>query len=55
MLVRSTLSVAVVFLAGSVFAGEPLKSGSQVGERIAGRFGPAWLNGEPNRGNDCPV
>ena len=53
MLIRSTL--AVVLLAGSVFAADDLKSGSQVGEGIAGRFEPIWLNGDPRGGNHCPV
>jgi hypothetical protein len=60
MLRRSTLALAVVVLAGSVFAAEDpkpaeLKSGPQVGERISGRFEPAWLNGDDPGGNPCPV
>ena len=55
MLSRSTLTLAVVLLAGGVFAADDLKSGPQVGEGISGRFEPVWLNGETNRGNDCPV
>lgn len=55
MLSRSTLSLAVVLLAGSVFAADDLKSGPQVGEGISGRFEPTWLSGDPGGGNHCPV
>jgi hypothetical protein len=55
MLLRSSLSLAVVLLAGSVFAADGLKSGPQVGEGISGRFEPAWLNGNPGGPNYCPV
>ena len=55
MLLPPTLSLAVLLLAGGANVPEPLKSGPQVGEGISGRFEPTWLNGETNRGNDCPV
>ena len=55
MRVRTTLSLVVVLLAGSVCAAEELKSGPQVGEGISGRFDPDWLNGDPRGSNHCPV
>lgn len=55
MMFRSTLTLAVVLLAGSTIAADELKSGPQVGDRISGRFDPQWLNGDFAGGTACPV
>jgi len=55
MLFRTTLSLAIVLLAGGVLVTDDLKSGPQVGEGISGRFGPLWINGDFAGKTACPV
>ena len=39
-------ALALVVLAGSLFAAEKLKSGPQAGEKVPGPFEPVNINGE---------
>jgi hypothetical protein len=52
---RSTLAIAAVLLAGSAMAADDLKSGPQVGEGISGGFRALFLNGEYADKSRCPV
>ena len=54
MTLRSTMSLAVVLLAGSVRADE-LKSGPQVGDGIRGAFPVQCANGLRAGKKACPV
>jgi hypothetical protein len=55
MMLRSTMSLAVVLLAGSAMAADDLKSGPQVGEGISGGFQILFVNGDQGGNKRCPV
>jgi hypothetical protein len=55
MMLRSTLSLAVVVLAGGALAAGDLKSGPQVGEGVSGGFRALFVNGDHAGKSRCPV
>jgi len=52
---RYLSTLAVVLLAGSATAWEPLKSGPQVGEGVPGGFPALFVNGIHAGQKCCPV
>lgn len=54
MVFRSSLSMAVLLLAGSMVSADELTSGPQVGEQ-ATKFGALFLNGDQAGRRRCPV
>ncbi len=55
MMCRSTLSLAVVLLAGSALVADGLKSGPQVGQGVPGGFSALFVNGDHSGKKCCPV
>jgi hypothetical protein len=55
MMVRSSVSLCALLLAGSVASADELKSGPQVGEGINGGFGVQCVNGTCAGKRCCPV
>ena len=52
---RSTLSLALVLLAGGELAAEEFRSGPQVGDAVSGGFRALFLNGDHADKHRCPV
>jgi hypothetical protein len=55
LMFRSTVSLAVVLLAGGVLAAGEIKSGPQVGDGVDGKFRLLCANGQYANRACCPV
>jgi hypothetical protein len=55
MMLRSTLALALLLLAGSAPAAEGVKSGPQVGDGVPGGFSALFVNGIHTGKKCCPV